>query len=109
MSRKKLPKKKKRKLKIFPQSFIENKIDRKILAKIIFSNECDSKKKLEDLEKILHPKVRKKYLEFIESERKNGTKIALTLSDQNICFKYTNNDVIQILNEIIELSNSKKH
>lgn len=44
----------------FPESFIEQKINRKILGKIVFSNS----KKLEILEKILHPKVRKKYQSF---------------------------------------------
>jgi dephospho-CoA kinase len=47
--------------KNFPTSFVEQKIDRKILGKIVFADE----KKLEILEKILHPKVRQKYAEFL--------------------------------------------
>lgn len=57
----------------FPESFIEQKIDRKILGKIVFSDA----KKLKILEKILHPKVRKKYLEFLQEVKKSGKNLAL--------------------------------
>ncbi len=57
----------------FPESFIEQKIDRKILGKIVFSDE----RKLKILEKILHPKVRKKHLEFLKESKKSGKKIAV--------------------------------
>lgn len=51
--------------KKFPQAIINKKIDRKILGKIVFADE----KKLKILEKILHPKVRKKYQEFLKTSR----------------------------------------
>jgi dephospho-CoA kinase len=52
--------------KKFPESFVKEKIDRKILGKIVFENE----KKLKILEKIIHFEVRKKYQEFLESAKK---------------------------------------
>lgn len=57
----------------FPESFIEQKINRKILGKIVFSNS----KKLETLEKILHPKVRKKYQSFLAKSKKEGRKMVI--------------------------------
>ncbi len=57
----------------FPEAFNYNKIDRKILGKIVFSDD----KKLKILEEILHPKVRKKYQEFLFEKKTNGTKIAV--------------------------------
>ena len=57
----------------FPESFIEQKINRKILGKIVFSNS----KKLEILEKILHPKVRKKYQSFLDKSKKEGKKLVI--------------------------------
>lgn len=59
--------------KIFPESFVEEKIDRKILGKIVFADE----KKLRDLEKILHPKVRKKYQEFVKKSAQEKVKLAV--------------------------------
>ncbi len=59
--------------KIFPASFIEQKIDRKILGKIVFADE----KKLRVLEKILHPKVRKNYQKFLKSAREEKKKFAV--------------------------------
>jgi dephospho-CoA kinase len=53
--------------KNFPESFIEGKIERKILGKIVFAD----KKKLKILEEIIHPKVQKKYQEFfVKCQRK---------------------------------------
>jgi dephospho-CoA kinase len=57
----------------FPESFIEQKINRKILRKIVFSNS----EKLEMLEKILHPKVRKKYQSFLAKSKKEGRKMVI--------------------------------
>lgn len=59
--------------KIFPESFVEQKIDRKILGKIVFADE----KKLRVLEKILHPKVRKNYQKFLKSAREKKKKFAV--------------------------------
>lgn len=59
--------------KNFSESFIDKKIDRKILSKIVFSDP----KKLKILEKIIHPKVRKKYQEFLRDAKKNKKKIAV--------------------------------
>ena len=59
--------------KFSPESFIEHKINRKILRKIVFSNS----KKLEMLEKILHPKVRKKYQSFLNKSKKEGRKMVI--------------------------------
>lgn len=53
--------------KFFSESFVEGKIERKILGKIVFADE----KKLRALEKILHPKVQKKYREFVAQAKKN--------------------------------------
>ncbi|MBP7710828.1 MAG: dephospho-CoA kinase [Rickettsiales bacterium] len=60
-------------MKNFPDSFVEGKIERKILGKIVFSDA----KKLEILEKILHPKVREKYQEFLANAQKSKKKIAV--------------------------------
>ncbi len=59
--------------KKFPDSFVEGKIERKILGKIVFGDA----KKLEILEKILHPKVREKYQEFLANAQKSKKKIAV--------------------------------
>ncbi len=57
----------------FLESFVEGKIDRKILGKIVFANP----EKLKILEKILHPKVRKKYEEFLAEAQKSKKKLAV--------------------------------
>ena len=57
----------------FLESFVEGKIDRKILGKIVFANP----EKLKILEKILHPKVRKKYEEFLAEAQKEKKKLAV--------------------------------
>ena len=57
----------------FLESFVEGKIDRKILGKIVFSDS----EKLKILEKILHPKVREKYQEFLDEVQKSKKKIAV--------------------------------
>ena len=59
--------------KNFPESFVEGKIERKILGKIVFSDAA----KLAILEKILHPKVREKYQEFLANAQKSKKKIAV--------------------------------
>jgi len=59
--------------KFSPESFVEHKINRKILRKIVFSNS----EKLEMLEKILHPKVRKKYQSFLDKSKKEGRKMVI--------------------------------
>lgn len=59
--------------KNFPESFIDGKIDRKILGKIVFSNQ----KKLQILEKIIHQKVRENYQEFLIKAQKDGAKFVV--------------------------------
>ncbi len=59
--------------KKFHESFVAGKIERKILGKIVFADA----EKLKILEKILHPKVRKKYQEFLEVAQKEKKKIAV--------------------------------
>ncbi len=60
-------------VKNFSESLVDGKIDRKILAKIVFSNE----EKLRILEKILHPKVRQKYQEFLAYAQKQKIKLVV--------------------------------
>lgn len=67
----------------FPQSLIKaskvsydqksKKVDRKILGKIVFSDE----KKLKILEEIIHPILRKKYQDFLIQSQKEKRKIIL--------------------------------
>lgn len=59
--------------KNFSESLIDGKIDRKILAKIVFFNE----EKLLILEKILHPKVRQKYQEFLADAERRKIKLVV--------------------------------
>jgi dephospho-CoA kinase len=61
--------------KNFPESFVNEKIERKILGKIVFAD----KKKLEVLEKIIHPKVRKKYREFLKKVKKKTVVLNIPL------------------------------
>ncbi len=55
----------------FPESFVNNEIDRTTLGKIVFSNQ----EKLKILEDIIHKKVRESYYFFLKSVRKLGKKI----------------------------------
>ena len=48
--------------KLFPQAFIGKKLNKSLLASIVFSN----KKKLRNLEKIIHPRVRKEKKNFLD-------------------------------------------
>lgn len=59
--------------KEFPESFIDVKIDRKILGKIVFND----KNKLQILEKIIHPIIRQKYLESLEKSKSEGREMFL--------------------------------
>lgn len=59
--------------KHFPESFADQKIDRKILGKIVFSNQD----KLDILEKIIHPKVKERYQEFLKKSQSENRKIAI--------------------------------
>lgn len=59
--------------KTFPSAVKSNSIDRKLLGKLVFNNT----EKLEILEKILHPEVRKKYQEFLKAAKKNHKKITI--------------------------------
>ena len=60
-------------LEKFPQAIISKKIDRKILGKIVFADG----EKLKILEKIIHPKVRKKYQEFLKISRHQEKEFAV--------------------------------
>ena len=57
----------------FPQSFIDHKIDRKTLGKIVFNDA----KKLKILEEIIHPKVRENYREFIANCEREEVQFAV--------------------------------
>lgn len=57
----------------FPESFIDNKINRKILGEIVFNN----KEKLEKLEEILHPKVRQNYQKFLKKAHQHNKKLVI--------------------------------
>lgn len=57
----------------FPEGFTDNKIDRTKLGKIVFPDAC----KLQILENILHPKVRKKYEAFLKLAHRRRIKIAV--------------------------------
>ena len=48
--------------KLFPQAFVGKKLNKSLLASIVFSN----KKKLRNLEKIIHPSVRKEKKNFLD-------------------------------------------
>jgi dephospho-CoA kinase len=57
--------------KNFPKSFVSERIDRKTLGEIVFSDE----KKLKILEKIIHPKIRENYKKFLKKAKKEDKKI----------------------------------
>lgn len=59
--------------KYYPQALINNKIDRKILGSIILNSE----NKLKIIEDIIHPQVRKKYLEFVKNCKNNNSKFLI--------------------------------
>jgi dephospho-CoA kinase len=59
--------------KNFPTSFVKQKIDRKILGKIVFFDA----EKLKILEEIIHPKVRKNYQLFLKNFKIQNKKIAV--------------------------------
>ena len=56
---------KKKIYKLFPESFSKKKLNKNILASIVFGN----KKKLRKLEKIIHPLVKKKKKDFLNKNR----------------------------------------
>ncbi len=59
--------------KNFPESFVEKKIDRKILGKIVFADV----KQLKILEKILHPEVRARCQKFLKKASEDKKEIAV--------------------------------
>ncbi len=59
--------------KNFPLVIVSKKIDRKILGEIVFADG----EKLKILEKILHPKVREKYREFLKKARQENHKLVV--------------------------------
>ncbi len=59
--------------KNFPESFIDQKVNRKTLGKIVFADA----KKLKILEEILHPKVRKNYQLFLKNSKAQNKEIAV--------------------------------
>lgn len=57
----------------FPTSFVNAKIDRAILGKIVFADA----EKLRLLEEIIHPEIRRRYSEFVAIAEKESAKILL--------------------------------
>lgn len=57
----------------FPESLIDNKVDRKSLGKIVFNDP----QKLRLLESIIHPKVREKYELFLAKAKEVGAKMII--------------------------------
>lgn len=57
----------------FPESLKNQKIDRKTLGKIVFTD----RNKLQILEKILHPKIYQKYCDFLKKSHREQRKIAI--------------------------------
>jgi dephospho-CoA kinase len=60
-------------LNAFPDSFIDGKIDRKSLGKIVFGDA----KKLKVLEGIIHPKIRQNYQKFLLEAEKEKKECAI--------------------------------
>jgi len=59
--------------KSFPECFLDKKINRQILGKIVFHDV----KKLKILEEIIHPQVRKNYDNFLKEARKNKVELVI--------------------------------
>ncbi len=59
--------------KYFPEVIVSNKIERKILGKIVF----DDEKKIKTLEKIIHPEIRKNYQKFLQNAKKDKKEIVI--------------------------------
>ena len=59
--------------KAFSESVIDGKIDRKILGNIVFND----KNKLKTLETIIHPIIRQKYLECLDTSISEGREMLL--------------------------------
>ncbi len=55
----------------FPECLIDNKIDRKVLADILFNRMADFDKKIKTLEEIIHPRIRRLYQKFITEDCNN--------------------------------------
>ena len=60
-------------IKAFPKAKGKGQIDRKALGGIVFEDEA----KLDELESIIHPEVRKAEIAFIEKAQREGKKAAL--------------------------------
>lgn len=89
-------------LEFFPQAIIDKKIERKILGKIVFENT----QKLQILEKIIHPQVRKKYSEFLkEAESKNSKFVILNIP---LLLEKQGYDCDKIISVIIKKSLQKR-
>ncbi len=58
---------------IFPKTIKNNRVDKKVLSKIILQNSDN----LAKIEQIIHPLVRKKQKEFIERQKSKGQKIVI--------------------------------
>lgn len=59
--------------KTFPDAVQDGRIDRKALGKIVFNDPAQKKK----LEQILHPLVREKTDAFVDTHRRQGTKLVV--------------------------------
>lgn len=57
----------------FPEAIIDEKVQRKLLGKIVFADD----KKLKDLESILHPRLRHIYEKFLHDAQKSNAKFVV--------------------------------
>ncbi len=76
----------------FPECLIGNKIERKILADLIFSNPNQFFNKIKTIEEIIHPKIRQSYQEFVEKNKSDDDLDFLVLNIplllENSFYKY---------------------
>lgn len=79
--------------KHFPQALVNQEINRRILGKIVFADD----KKLKILEKILHPRVKKKYREFLDLAQKEGKEMAILNIPLLLENKYNCDKIIAIV------------
>ena len=70
----------------FPQTVVENKIDRQVLGQVVFA---DPAKKLH-LEKILHPMIRRRNLDFAHAARASFVVIEIPLLFESDAQSYCN-------------------
>lgn len=72
----------------FPEAFVDGVVDRKRLAKIVFSDDL----KLRQLENLIHPHIMRRIRMFINLHRQKGT--ALVVIDIPLLFETSAEDVL---------------